>query len=700
MADNLTTRVVPGWRTRQFSARLAAPWWLGSVVTVAVLFRLAIGDGGREPFGLAMAQITVLLLLALLVWTGRARLSPAAWSGLFMLAVMAVTSPTSVRPEASVRQILLWAMYIGIAVTTGSTLLTPQAARRATDALVAIAGALVLYGLFIFWGAGDPRMRWYATFYWPNPFAGFLLLVVPVELLRCLRARAAREALAHGTMAALLLVALLFTYSRGAWLSLAAVLPVVGIVLRPSSWWQAARRLAVVGAAVVAVTVGLAGAAGARATVAGIAGRASSTADVGDYSIRGRLHFWRAALAIFRDHPVLGTGPGTFGAVHAAYQRDSRYYARDAHNFYLQAAAEMGILGFLSTIAVVAGILLTWLGSLAVTRGTESYAVAVGLGVGLIAFFAHSAVDMDWMFPAAPAAAWASTGILSALVTRGSVPTSRRVRPGVLGLRLVVVIGLLLAALVAQSISVAHRKFVDGHSFARRHQWDRAVQAYLAAAHWNPLNAGYHAAAAVALIQSDPINPAPAETHLWRAMALDSRNAAHPLDLARLILQSHGAERRYAEIEELLLRSLSLDPANRPDAYRLLASVYLAQGRSDEAGKVYRQAGEQYLGKGLSQGVLYMLLWPQAASLLQEWAVWEERQGEREVAETVLLRLLQEDPARLPAYLQLSTLYRRMGRRGAAERVVLQGLTIVPSGEDLWGGWQALSGRQAHTHER
>ncbi|MDR7551183.1 MAG: O-antigen ligase family protein [Armatimonadota bacterium] len=642
-------------------------------MTVAVLFRLAIGDGGREPFGLAVAQITVLLLLVLLVGTGRARLSLAAWSGLLMLAVMAVTSPTSVRPEASVRQILLWTTYVGIAVIMGSTLSTPHAARRAADALVAIAGALVLYSLFIFWGAGDPRMRWYATFYWPNPFAGFLLLVAPVELLRFLRAGAAREALAHGTMAALLTVALLFTYSRGAWLSLAAVLPAAVIVLRPASWWRAARRLAALGAVVVAVTVGLAGAAGARATIGGLAGRASSTADVGDYSIQGRLHFWRAALAIFRDHPVLGTGPGTFGAVHAAYQSDARYYSKDAHNLYLQSAAEMGVVGFLAVLAVVAGVLLTWLGSLAATRGTEFHTLAAGLGVGLTAFLAHSALDMDWMFPAAPAVAWASVGVLSALAARGPVPSSQRAGYRVPGMRVVAVIGLLLAALVAQSLYVAHRKFTHGQAFARRHQWDRATQAYLAATRWNPLSAGYHAAAAVALIQNDPAHLAPAEAHLQRAMTLDPKNASHPLDLARLILQSPKAEDRYGEIEGLLQRSLALDPMNRPDAYRLLASVYLAQGRSEEAERIYRRAGEQFSGKGLSRGSLYMLLWPQVASLLVEAAEHYRTKGDRAEAERLLAAVVAEDPAAVTAALRLAELYVARGRPAAA-RAVLEGV--------------------------
>ncbi|MDR7472090.1 MAG: O-antigen ligase family protein [Armatimonadota bacterium] len=674
---------------------------LSPAVVVAVLFKLAISDGGRDPTSLAIAQVVVYLLLLVLIWTGRARLLSAVGKAMMgVLAVMALTSFTSVRPEASVRQILLWTMYLGIVVIVESTVTSSQAARRVADALVAIAGWLVLIALFMHWGADTPRMRWYSTFYWPNPFAGFLLLVLPLELVRYLRAETLRDSLAHGAMSVLLGVGFVLTYSRGAWLSLAAVSPLAVWLLRPLSWWKTFGRTVLLGAVVAAAVVGLTAGPSPRSAVSALAERATSTADLGDYSIQGRLHFWRAALDIFRDHPLLGTGPGTFGAVHAAYQSDARYYSKDAHNLYLQSAAEMGMLGLLSILALVVGVFVTWIASLTAARGSALYPVAAGLGVGLAAFFVHSALDMDWMFPAGPAVAWASVGILSALGAGGIVARSRRAGQGAVGPRLVAVVSLLLVTMVAQSFYVAHRKFVDGQAFARRHQWGRAAQAYLAAARWNPLNAGYHAAAAVALIQSDPVHPAPAENHLRRAMSLDPRNASHPLDLARFILQSPRAEDRYGEIEGLLQRSLALDPMNRPDAYRLLASVYLAQGRPEEAERTYRRAGEQYLGKGLSQGVLYMLLWPQAASLLQEWARWEARQGNGQAAETILLRLLQEDPAWAPAYLQLSQLYRRMGRREEAARVAEEGLTRAPSSEDLWVAWHAPQEGRARAYER
>src|SRR2546427_248995 len=300
-------------------------------------------------------------------------------------------------------------------VAPGSPLRSPAAARRFVDGAVGIAGWLCLIGLCIFWGASTPGLRWSSTFYWPNPFAAFLLLVLPVELSRYVHATGTREALPHGALSVLLAGSLVLTYTRGAWVSLLLIVPLALLTVRPASWTRTASRLALAGLATaiaVAVLIRSPGS-GSGLVIEDLFGRVASASDAQDYAVQGRLRFWRAGLAIFMDHPMVGTGPGTFGAMHTAYQRDVRYYARDAHSLYVQTASEGGVMGLAALAVMLSVLVATWVSALRATSKTRAYPLVVGIGLGLAAFFVHSGLDMDWMFPANPAMAMLMAGALA-----------------------------------------------------------------------------------------------------------------------------------------------------------------------------------------------------------------------------------------------------------------------------------------------
>ncbi len=699
MSDTAQVRFNPVSWIRSLPAVRADLHALAPVVVVAVLFKLAISDGGRDPATLAWAQVATYALLAVLVWTGRLRLGSVGWAMLAMVVLTGLSALWSVRPEASVRQALLWTMYLGIYAITSSTLRTPAAARRMADALVAVAGWLVLVALFMFWGAGNPGMRWYSTFYWPNPFAGFLLLVLPLELARCLRAPTAREALAHGAMATLLGIAFVLTYSRGAWLALAAVLPVLAVLLRPPSWRTAAWRGVVTAGAIVGAVVFLTHSGPTSATPS-IAARAASVADPGDYSIQGRLHFWRAAWEIFADHPLRGTGAGTFGSVHPAYQRDVRYYAKDAHNLYLQTMAELGLPGLLVLMVLVAAVARTWRRHLAVFRDSDAYPLSVGLGMGLLAFFLHSGVEMDWMFPAAPALASAIAGGAEAVLAPVRMPKSMGHRRAVSGAvaKVSAVVGLMCAAVTSAVLWETYRWAGEGRRLEREGRWEEATRTYLRAVAWNPLSAEYRVRAADGLVRLGSGNQERAERLLRAAMDVDRANAAHPLRLAHLLAAQPDSDGRRREMELLLMRCVNLDPVNRPEAYRMLARLYLAEDRRGEAASVYRHA-ERYLNGALASGVFYVFLWPQAAGFLQDASAFAAADGDRPRAIALLRQLIERDPHWVPAYLQLAAVLSADGRREEARDVIHAGMERAPQSEDLWVAWRVM-GRNSSRYER
>ncbi len=660
------------------------------VLVGVALLELALSDGGQHLDTLTWVQTVSMLTFAVIVWMGAVPRGAVSWSIIGMVAAIAVSSAISVRPESSVRELLLWLMYLSFFAVTASTLSGPAAARRFVDVVVVIGGWLCLIALFLFWGADNPTMRWYSTFYWPNPFAGFLLLLLPLALVRFLYAREIRDSFAHGAISVLLTVSLVLTYSRGAWVSLFLTMPVAFAVLRLPAWGACARRMAVLAALVAAAVVLLTRGAVLEGSTRGTYGRGGSTAVLEDLSIQGRLGFWESGLRIFRDYPLLGAGAGTFGAVHPLYQRDARFYSKDAHNYYLQTAAEMGLIGVVALTAIVISAAMLWWRKLQMTRQTEEYAIVAGLGLGLAAFALHSAVDMDWRFPANPAMAFALIGVLAAS-GKGDPQGRFRVEPPAARWRFLVVPGLLLAVAVVQGLQHAQRHFAAGQRLAQNGQWADAADQYTEAARWDPLSAQYWAALAVASTQVKPPRDTVAVTSIRRAMAVDRMNAAHPLQFAKVIMGQGADAAHNEEAEPLLRQALRLDPYNRPEAYRVLALLFLREARPEDASQVYIDAIARYRGRNLGRGsLLYLRLWPEVTSLYIDAADFFVRRGTIPQAVEILRELLGEDPASVPAAIRLAALYVQVGRPDEARKVLEATAEHVPDSADLRAALQKL----------
>ncbi len=72
-----------------------------------------------------------------------------------------------------------------------------------------------------------------------------------------------------------------------------------------------------------------------------------------DYDRGGRIYAWRAGLEIFKEHPLLGTGPGSFELLSPAIEEKlgAGIITPSAHNLYIRVLAENGILGFALLLA-------------------------------------------------------------------------------------------------------------------------------------------------------------------------------------------------------------------------------------------------------------------------------------------------------------------------------------------------------------
>ncbi|MFC3750523.1 O-antigen ligase family protein [Paenibacillus sp. GCM10012306] len=64
------------------------------------------------------------------------------------------------------------------------------------------------------------------------------------------------------------------------------------------------------------------------------------------HSVLERFTFYKDAIKVVKDYPILGAGGGGWSALYEHYQNNP-YTSRQVHNFFLQFLIEVGILGFI-----------------------------------------------------------------------------------------------------------------------------------------------------------------------------------------------------------------------------------------------------------------------------------------------------------------------------------------------------------------
>jgi O-antigen ligase len=193
---------------------------------------------------------------------------------------------------------------------------------------------------------------------------------------------------------AVTVAALAFTYSRNAWLGLVA--GTVGLVVTARRGGRAI--VVLVAAALLIATV----------SAGGVMERVRSMTNPQDATVRDRVAMWRSGLAMIRDHPLLGLGPGQVRVWYPHYRRPEavRVSTGHLHNSPIQIAAERGLpaLGVWIWLWVVffreGGRVLRRLGR---DRASERALVSASLwGVGgfLVAgLFEHNFGDGEVVMP-------------------------------------------------------------------------------------------------------------------------------------------------------------------------------------------------------------------------------------------------------------------------------------------------------------
>jgi O-antigen ligase len=394
-----------------FVALLFRPEWGLYLLIVSVPLQ---GIRTLKVGPLNFSSTELLVILTSVAWlvrvaaqrTTRLRPAPLLVPLLALTATIFISFLQARELTLSLKELIKWLELLMVYLLAANLLTDRKQLRIVAALIIGMACIEACFGVFQFVSRRGPPsfliqgrfMRAYGNFEQPNPMAGYLNLALPLTLALALVAvqrawgnrnearpslswsvalpRAASRAVVHegsralavGLVAASGLLALVVgaTLSRGAWIALLVAAFLLSLRARRTPWTLVAVMVCVLifGAWCIAV---------------GIVSTAIPTAILRSFSLTGvdtdvrhltpqtfsaaqRLAYWIAGWRMFSDHVWLGVGMGNYSEYYQQYAvLGWEQQLAHAHDYYLNLAAETGLLGLAAFLwFTFAALFTTW----------------------------------------------------------------------------------------------------------------------------------------------------------------------------------------------------------------------------------------------------------------------------------------------------------------------------------------------------
>ncbi len=236
-------------------------------------------------------------------------------------------------------------------------------------------------GEFFTIGEEEETLRVYGTLGAPNSFAAYmvplLLLTIAMRLGTSTNRRVTGMAMIVGSLA------LLFSFSRGGWISfLIAVLALLWMMRRE----QVLQRRTVIGVVFALAVIVVWFYPEVHARIFGYDRNAAMS----------RIPLIKIAWNMIEAHPVVGVGANTFASVTSTYTTTNDLkgiYLHEVHNQYLLVFAEMGAFGLISFLWLMFASIRQGL-SLRHSANPLFRSLGTGIAIGFVASGLHMLVDM------------------------------------------------------------------------------------------------------------------------------------------------------------------------------------------------------------------------------------------------------------------------------------------------------------------
>jgi O-antigen ligase len=300
---------------------------------------------------------------------------------LALIGVMVLSITVAISKKDSLKEIFKWLEFITLVLLGAQYLRTRRDIWTLVVFLLLAAISQALYGyaqaVFSLGPASFVRsfnLRVYGTFNQPNPYAGYLNMALVVALSLTLLGRNWLTRISAGLATCLIGGAFYLTQSRGGQVALIAAL--IFIILTGVRGIRVWMRVVLIG--LLTVVAGMV--AGVIPLYLfdqvnrflGLTGISLTAPNPADYSTAERLAHWIAGLRMYAAHPVLGVGIGNYPDAYAQYYVTIFVNSLgQAHNYYINIAAETGTIGLVIYLLFVLAML--WAGGNAVRSIGRAY---------------------------------------------------------------------------------------------------------------------------------------------------------------------------------------------------------------------------------------------------------------------------------------------------------------------------------------
>lgn len=400
--------------------------WLDSLLQLLLLLLLFL-----MPF-ISSGKIALLVFLSFILWIGKGLTQKEEWSPkldsfslLFLIWIGLSLLSVGFSPYflSSLKGYAKWLVYLTAYLLFLFNFNTQERRERAIFTVSLSALIVSLYAVWqgivgveplALWedieAMGEERVRVYSTLMNPNLLGGYLIGFLPLCFALLLSRRDWRRPLLALSFISSVL-ALLWTYSRGAYLGFFFSFLAFFLFLLYLAWRRGNRRVRVAVLLfllffVLLSVVGVMVSPSLKARVASIASIWGHTSNL------TRVTIWEASLRMFRDHWLLGIGPGndTFRQVYAFYMRP-RFNSLASYNIFLEIGIENGILGLLVFLGMLYLLFRRGWERLSQERISRAL-ILIGAMSACLAPLFHGLVDTIWYRPQPQLLFWLAVSLI------------------------------------------------------------------------------------------------------------------------------------------------------------------------------------------------------------------------------------------------------------------------------------------------
>ena len=551
--------IILSWTSFEYGARYLQAQVIGQILTAGTILLLVISFY-KQKWTLPLYGLTI--------------------QSFIFMAVIFLSFFTSVNKLASLEEILRYMMYLLLPVIVLCWATTYKRIQALIYAIIGIGLLICLSSIIPFimaslMSVGDIALD--SSFARTNDLGGFLLLVFPLPLGMFLVLKDIKHKIAMAVIFSIIFMTLVFTNSRGVWLSSLLAVIFMFVIFRPQKFKIKENLKYIIPGAVI--IIGL-----LSVNFAHFYNRFTNTifAMTTDNSFLWRQSLLKGAWKIFIDNPLLGTGINTFSSVYGAYQDRAGYFSINPHNYYLQLLSETGILGLISFLILIISIFYVSYLNIKKSKDHPQIYYLIGATTAcLLGSAIHIAFDIEWSVSSIPILFWIEVGII--FVSQKYINFLREeydygkrkilISPNLVLLSL----SLLLLILPVMNLFSANF-YLKGFGEFQKNNFEQSKIHLLNAIRLSPYPSAKHYGL-LALTQTYKNELDDAQKNALKAITLDHYNDKYYITMANILIKKG----RKNECQAFFEKAISLNPYKYPHLYTNIADYLNSMNKKDEA---------------------------------------------------------------------------------------------------------------------